>query len=221
MQYLKEAITINSLIYSVFLHSCRFGRQLWFWHDNRDIQWNMGISLRTWIINVTFCGKLLFKNILADWLRQRAALMALEKKIPHIPILCKKRKRRFPFAFSTFLEQLDKKREGIYEKGFTKDSTQPHNHRRIAKRLVTKPSIISEEKKKRKNLSSVLVSNGYSISFLQKLTKTGKPNNNAEPANEFKATAVLPLIMSKVCSNSFAVAYNDKTNALFSSRRLR
>ena len=115
-------------------------------------QWNMGISFRTWLINVTFCGKLLFKNILADWLRQRAALMALEKKIPHIPILCKKRKRRFPFAFSTFLEQLDKKREGIYEKGFTKDSTQPHNHRRIAKRLVTKPSIISEEKKKKKSV---------------------------------------------------------------------
>ena len=74
-------------------------------------------------------------------------------------------KRRFPisqscvrnangdsFAFSTFLEQLDKKREGIYEKGFTKDSKQPHNHRRIAKRLVTKPSIISEEKKKKKSV---------------------------------------------------------------------
>ena len=28
-------------------------------------------------------------------------------------------------------------------------------------------------------------------SFLQKLTKTGKPNNRVEPANEFKATAVL------------------------------
>ena len=59
------------------------------------------------------------------------------------------------------------------------------------------------------------------FSFLQKLTKIGKPNNNAEPASEFKATAVLPLIMSKVCSNSFAVAYNDKAYALFSSRRLR
>ena len=34
-----------------------------------------------------------------------------------------------------------------------------------AKRLVTKPSIISEEKK---HLSSVLVSNGYPFSFLQK-----------------------------------------------------
>ena len=58
-----------------------------------------------------------------------------------------------------------------------------------AKRLVTKPSIISEEKK---HLSSVLVSNGYPFSFLQKLTKTRKPNNSAEPANEFKASAVSP-----------------------------
>ena len=58
-----------------------------------------------------------------------------------------------------------------------------------AKRLVTKPSVISEEKK---HLSSVLVSNGYPSSFLQRLTKTGKPNNSAEPANKFKAAAVLP-----------------------------
>ena len=41
-------------------------------------------------------------------------------------------------------------------------------------------------------MSSVLVSNGYPFSFLQKLNKTGKPNNSAEPADEFKATAVLP-----------------------------
>ena len=60
-----------------------------------------------------------------------------------------------------------------------------------AKRLVTKPSVIFEEKK---HLSSVPVSNGYPSSFLQKLTKTGKPNNSAEPANEFKATAVLPYV---------------------------
>ena len=40
-----------------------------------------------------------------------------------------------------------------------------------AKRLVTKPSVISEEKK---HLSSVLVSNSYPFSLLQKLTKTGK-----------------------------------------------
>ena len=54
-----------------------------------------------------------------------------------------------------------------------------------AKRLVTKPSVISEEKK---HLSSVLVSNGYPFSFLQKLTKTRKPNNSAKPVNKFKAT---------------------------------
>ena len=29
---------------------------------------------------------------------------------------------------------------------------------------------------------------------MQKLTKTGNPNNNAEPANDFKATAVLPYV---------------------------
>ena len=58
-----------------------------------------------------------------------------------------------------------------------------------AKRLVTKPSVISKEKK---HLSSVLVSNGYPFSFLQKITKTRKPNTNAEPATEFKSTAILP-----------------------------
>ncbi|CAH3045255.1 unnamed protein product [Pocillopora meandrina] len=57
-----------------------------------------------------------------------------------------------------------------------------------AKRLVTKPSVIFEEKK---HLLSVLVSNGYPFSFLQKLNKTGKPKNSA---NEFKATAVLPYV---------------------------
>ena len=34
----------------------------------------------------------------------------------------------------------------------------------------------------------------FFLSFLQKLSKTGKPNNSAEPANEFKATAVLPYV---------------------------
>ena len=29
---------------------------------------------------------------------------------------------------------------------------------------------------------------------MQKIIKTGKPNNSAEPANEFKATAVLPYV---------------------------
>ena len=44
-----------------------------------------------------------------------------------------------------------------------------------AKHIVTKPSVISKEKK---HLSSVLVSNGYPLSFLQKVTKTRKPNTN-------------------------------------------
>ena len=40
-----------------------------------------------------------------------------------------------------------------------------------SKRFVTKPSVISEEKR---HLSSFLVSNGYLFSFSQKLTKTAK-----------------------------------------------
>ena len=60
-----------------------------------------------------------------------------------------------------------------------------------AKRLATKPFVISGEKK---HLLSVLVSNGYPFSFLQKLTRTRKPNNSAQPANQFKATAVLPYV---------------------------
>ena len=58
-----------------------------------------------------------------------------------------------------------------------------------AKRLVTKPTVISEEKK---HLSSVLVSNGYPSSFVQKLTRTKKTAPRVEPETEFKSTAVLP-----------------------------
>ena len=60
-----------------------------------------------------------------------------------------------------------------------------------AKHLITKPSVISEEKK---HLSSVLVSNGYPSSFIRKLTKTTRPTANNEPTQEFKSTAVLPYI---------------------------
>ena len=60
-----------------------------------------------------------------------------------------------------------------------------------AKRLVTKPSVISEEKK---HLSSVLVSNGYPSSFVQKLTRTRKAAPRVEPETEFKSTAFLPYI---------------------------
>jgi len=60
-----------------------------------------------------------------------------------------------------------------------------------AKHLTTKPSVISEEKKR---LSSVLVSNGYPSSFVRKLTKTTRQTANKEPTQEFKPTAVLPYI---------------------------
>ena len=62
---------------------------------------------------------------------------------------------------------------------------------RAIKRLVTKPSVISEEKK---HLSSVLVSDGYPSSFVQKLTRTRKAVPRVEPETEFKSTAVLPYI---------------------------
>ena len=60
-----------------------------------------------------------------------------------------------------------------------------------AKCLVTKPSLTSEEKK---HLSSVLVSNGYPSSFVQKLTKTRKAAPRVEPETEFKSTSVLPYV---------------------------
>ena len=60
-----------------------------------------------------------------------------------------------------------------------------------AKRLVTKPSVISKEKK---HLSSVRVSNGYPLSFLQKITKTRKPSSSAKPTTEYKSTEVLPFV---------------------------
>ena len=56
---------------------------------------------------------------------------------------------------------------------------------------MTKPSVISEEKK---HLSSVLVSNGYPSSFVQKLTRTRKAAPRVEPETEFKSTAVLTYI---------------------------
>ena len=43
-------------------------------------------------------------------------------------------------------------------------------------------------------MSSVLVSNGYPLSFLQKVTKTRKPTTNEGPTTEFKSTAVLPYV---------------------------
>ena len=59
-----------------------------------------------------------------------------------------------------------------------------------AERIITKPSGTAQEKK---NLSTVLVANGYSQSFLQKVTKTRNPAPERKTA-EFKPSAVLPYI---------------------------
>ena len=59
-----------------------------------------------------------------------------------------------------------------------------------AKRLVTKSSVIAGEKK---HLSSVLDSNGYPSSFVQKITKA-RTTPRREPVAEFKSTAVLPYV---------------------------
>ena len=61
-----------------------------------------------------------------------------------------------------------------------------------AKRLVTKPSVIAGEKK---HLSSVLVSNGYPSSFVQKIAKA-RTTPRREPVAEFKSTAVLPYVQA-------------------------
>ena len=57
---------------------------------------------------------------------------------------------------------------------------------------MTKPSVISEEKK---HLSSVLVSNGCPSSFVQKVTKprnSPPPTPSSESVTQFKSTAVFP-----------------------------
>ena len=69
----------------------------------------------------------------------------------------------------------------------------------------------------RKNMLSVLVSNGYPFSFLQKLTKTGNRRTVANPPTSSKLLRFY--LMSKVCRKSFAVAYNNEVCALFSSQR--
>ena len=56
--------------------------------------------------------------------------------------------------------------------------------------LVTKPSVIAGEKK---HLSSVLVSNGYPSSFVQKITKA-RATPRRELVAEFKSIAVLPYV---------------------------
>ena len=79
------------------------------------------------------------------------------------------------------------------------DSHQPQSVKRgivkclydWAKRLVTKPSVIAGEKK---HLSSVLISNGYPSSFVQKITKA-RTTPRRELVAEFKSTAVLPRLL--------------------------
>ena len=77
-----------------------------------------------------------------------------------------------------------------------------------AKRLVAKPSVISEEKKR---LSFVLVSNGYPFSLLQILTKTGNRTTVPNPPTSSKLLRFY--LMSKVCPYRFAATYNNKACA--------
>ena len=66
-----------------------------------------------------------------------------------------------------------------------------------AKSLVTKPSVISEEKR---HLPSFLVSNGYLFSFLQKLTKTAKRTTVPNPPTSSK------LLRFTLCQRSVRTA---------------
>ena len=60
-----------------------------------------------------------------------------------------------------------------------------------SKHLITKPSVISKEKK---HLLSVLVSNGYPFSFVKNIMKSKKQTATKEPAPQIKSTAVLPYV---------------------------
>ena len=82
-----------------------------------------------------------------------------------------------------------------------------------AKHLITKPSVISEEKK---DLTSVLVSNGYPSSFIQKLTKKPREAANKEPTQKLN---LLPFSLTyRVYQRFFTAAYNNKAYELFSSQ---
>ena len=80
-----------------------------------------------------------------------------------------------------------------------RDSHQPQSVKRgavkclydLAKRLITKPLVISEEKK---HSSSVLVSNGYPSSFVRKLAKATRVTANKEPPQEFNSITILPYV---------------------------
>ena len=86
-----------------------------------------------------------------------------------------------------------------------------------AKRLVTKPSVISEEKKNICHLFWFLM-----VILLLSCRNLPRPENQTTVPNP--PTSSKPLrfyLMLKVYPNSFAAAYNNKAYALFSSRRLR
>ena len=83
------------------------------------------------------------------------------------------------------------------------------------KRLVTKPSVISKEKKL---LSSVLVSNGYPFPSCR---NSPRPENETAVPNLPTSSKLLWFyLMSKVFPNSFANSHNRKAYLLFSSLRL-
>ena len=91
-----------------------------------------------------------------------------------------------------------------------------------AQRLVTKPSVISKEKKHLHLFWFLMV-----VLFLS-FRNLPRPENQTTVPNtkEFQATAeqqsftrVLPEFY--LCPNSFAVPYNNNSQALFSSRKLR
>ena len=76
-----------------------------------------------------------------------------------------------------------------------------------AKRLVTKPSVIFEEK--------------IMVILLLSCRNLPRPKNQTTVPSPPMSSKVLRFyLMSKVCPNSFAVSYNNKAYALFSSRRL-
>ena len=85
-----------------------------------------------------------------------------------------------------------------------------------AKRLVTKPSVISEEKKICHLFWFLMV-----ILFLS-CRNLPRPENQTTVPNPPTSSKLLRFYLTlKVYPNSFAIAYNNKAYALFSSRRLR
>ena len=84
-----------------------------------------------------------------------------------------------------------------------------------AKPLVTKPSVISEEKKTPITWFLMV------ILFLSCRNSPRPEDQTTEPNPPSSSKLLRFYLMSKVCPNNFAVPYNNKAYALFSSRRLR